>query len=82
MRALDGDHRLQRIPVQHVDHVRAVRHLHGRRIRVAVDRNDLHAKALGLDGHFLAEFARTQQHQAGGVGGERCSQNRRRSALR
>ncbi len=51
----------------------AMRHLHRRRIRVTIDRNHFDRKPLRLDRHFLAEFARAEQHQAdGGVGARRA----------
>ena len=51
----------------------AVRHLHRRRIGVAVGGDHLHPQPLQLDGHFLAQLARTEQQDAGGVGGQRGS---------
>jgi len=56
--------------VGHGDDVAAVRHLHGRGVGVAVDRDHLGAEALQFDGHFLAQFARAEQHDAGGRVGE------------
>jgi len=65
------DERAQRNRIGHVDHVRAVGHLVPGCIRVAIDRDDLCAKALQRDDHFLAELAGAQQHHAGGRGTER-----------
>ena len=64
------DQRADRGRVQHVQHVRTMRHLHRRRVRVAVGGNDFHAQALQLDGHFLAQFPGSQQQDAGGGRGQ------------
>lgn len=73
VRPLLGDQRTQGHRVEHVDHVRAVRDLHGRRIGIAVSGDHFHAQPLQLDGHLLAEFARAQQQHTGGGGGQRSS---------
>jgi hypothetical protein len=52
----------QRRGIRHVDHMRAVRDLLRRRIRVAIDRNGLDAQPLQLDDNFLAELTGAQQH--------------------
>ena len=52
-RPLALDHRSERRAVQHVDHVRAVRDVHRRRIRIAIDCDHFAAEALQLDHHFL-----------------------------
>ena len=44
-------------PVEHRKHVRAVSYLHGGSVRVAVQRDDLDAVPLQLDGDLLAQFA-------------------------
>ena len=51
--------------IGHVDDVMTMRHLHGRRARIAVDRDHLAAEPCQFDGDFLAEFAAAQQHDAG-----------------
>ena len=53
-------------PYRFVDDVAAVRHLHRRRVRVAVHGDHFHAEALQFDRHFLAQFARAEQQHAGG----------------
>jgi hypothetical protein len=50
-----------------------VRHLLAGRVGVAVDGNGLDAQALQRDQHFFAQFTAAQQHDAGGVGGQRGS---------
>jgi hypothetical protein len=65
--------------VEHADDVRAMRHLHGRRVGVAVHGDHLDAQALRLDHHFLAELARAQQQQARGIGRQRRAQSDHRS---
>ena len=63
VRLLQLDHRAQGCAIEHIDHVAAMRHLHGRRVRVTVNGNHLDTKALQFDHHFLAQLARaTQQH--------------------
>ena len=76
------DHCTQGCTIEHVDDVAAVRHLHGRRIGITINTDDLTAQALQLDHHFLAEFAAaTQQHtgrrrrQRGSNTGHECSSN-------
>ena len=71
MRALGLDDAAQGLRVGHGDDVAAVRHLHGRCVRIAVDGDHLGAQALQLDGHFLAQLARAQQHDPHGGGGKR-----------
>ena len=62
VRALLLDERAQRDPVSHGDHVRPVRHLVARRVRVPVNRDHFNSQALQCDDHFLAQFARPEQH--------------------
>ena len=45
------------LPVQHVDDIMAVRHLHSGRIRIAVHRNHFDAEALQFDYDFLTQFS-------------------------
>lgn len=71
MRALLLDQRAQRRGIAHVDHVRAMRDLVPRRIRVAVHGDHFDAEPLQRNDHFLAEFARAEQHHARGGGGKR-----------
>ena len=54
----------QRRRVGHVDHGEAVGDLHRRRARVTVDGDDLAAQPLGFEGHFAAQLAGTEQHEA------------------
>ncbi len=61
----------QGLGVGHVDDVGPVGDLLAGRIGVAVDRDGLDAQALEFDHHFLAEFARAQKHDAGGLRRER-----------
>ncbi|MNY08779.1 hypothetical protein D3C86_1416500 [compost metagenome] len=67
VRLLGFDHGTQGSTIEHVDHVAAVRHLHGRRVGVAVHGNHFNAQALQLDHHFLAQLA-TATHQYAGRG--------------
>ena len=60
--------------VEHVQGVAAMRHLHRRRVVVAVGRDHLHAQPLQFDGHFLAQFARSKQQHAAGPRRKRCAQ--------
>ena len=71
VRPLEVDHRPQRDRVEHVDDVRAMGDLHGRGIRVPVDRDDLDAEALELDRDLLAQLAGTEQQHARGGRGQR-----------
>jgi hypothetical protein len=59
--------------VGHRDDVRTMRHLHARRVSIAIDGNDFDAESLKGDDHFLAEFAGAKQHDAGGRRAERGS---------
>ena len=65
------DQRAQRVAVEHVDDVAAMRHLHRRRVRVAIHRDHLHRIALQLDRHLLAQFPGAQQQHAQGMVGVR-----------
>ena len=58
----------KRSAIEHVDHVRAMRDLHRRRVGVAIDRDHFAAEALQLDRDFLAELARAEQHHASAEG--------------
>ena len=71
MRFLRLDQCAQGLAVAHVDDVGAVRDLMARRVLIAVDRDDFDAQPLQGDDDLLAEFARAQQHDAGGGRGER-----------
>ena len=48
---------LDSVAVKHVDDMRAVGNLHGRRVIIAVDCDNLDPESLKLDGDFLAELA-------------------------
>ncbi|MOA07786.1 hypothetical protein D3C78_1275060 [compost metagenome] len=65
VRLLLLDHRAQGGAVEHADHMAAMRHLHGRRVGVAVDGDHLAAQALQFDGDFLAQLARAAQEHTG-----------------
>ena len=58
----------EQIRVQHGEDFEAVRHLHGGGARIAVTGDDLRAQALGGDGEFPAQLARTQEEDLGGEG--------------
>ena len=73
VRLLGLDDRAQGGGVEHVDHVRAVGDLHGRRRGVAVDGDDFDAQALGLDDDLLAQLTCAEQEHPGGTGLERRS---------
>ncbi len=73
MRLLLLDERAQRDAVGHVDHVRAMRDLVARRVRVAVDGDHFDAEPLQRDDDFLAQFASAEQHDA------RCGCRQRRA---
>ena len=64
LRSFALDERAQRGAVEHVDHMRAMRDLHRRRVRIAIDRDHFAAEALQFDRDFLAELARAEQHHA------------------
>ena len=57
MGAVLFDHRPQPRAIQHGKHLRMIRHLHGRGIRVGIAGDHLHAISLQLDHHLLAQFA-------------------------
>ena len=61
MRFFQFDNASQLVFVQHVDHVRAMCHLHRGRIRVSIDRNGLDAEALEFEHYFFTEFARAAE---------------------
>jgi hypothetical protein len=50
--------------------------LHGRGIGIAVHGDDLDTQSLGLDGHFLTEFAGTEQHKPRGGLRQRRTEDR------
>lgn len=66
VRLLLGDQRPQGLRVEHVQHVRTMRHLHGRCVGIPIGGNHFHPEALQLDGDLLAQFARAQQQHTGG----------------
>jgi hypothetical protein len=74
VRLLPLHQRPQRRRVGHGDHMRPVRHLLRGRIGVAVHRDHLAAQPLQLDGDFLAELARAQQHHPDRRGRKRRAQ--------
>jgi hypothetical protein len=76
VRAFLFDQRADRGAVEHVEHVAAMRDLHGRRMRIAIGGDDFHAEALQLQRHFLAEFARAEQEHARGMRGQRSAERR------
>ena len=51
-----------------------VRHLLAGRVVVAVHRNRLDAQALQCNQHLFAQLAGAEQHNFGGVGGQRGSE--------
>lgn len=65
VRLLRLDDRTQRGSVEHVDHMATVRHLHGRRVGVAIHGNHFNAQALQFDHHFLAQLTAATQQNAG-----------------
>ena len=67
------DQRAQLRRIAHRDRAGVVRDLLAGRVVVAVDRDRLDAEALQRDQHFLAELAAAEQHDAGGMGGQRGS---------
>jgi len=60
-------------PVRHVDYMAAMGHLHPGGMVVAVHGDHLDTQALQSDNDFLAQFAGTQQHDAGGGGTQGCT---------
>jgi hypothetical protein len=66
VRLLLFDQRAQGGAVGHGHDVAAVRHLHARRIGIAIDADHFATQALQCDNHFLAQFAAAQQHHARG----------------
>ena len=58
IRLLSLDDLPQPGPVQHRNHVRPVRDLHGRRVRIAIKRHDFHPVTLQFDGNLFAQFSR------------------------
>ena len=65
MRPFGLHQRAQGLGIGHVDDMGAVGDLLGGRIGIAVDGDHLDAVALQLDGDFLAELARAQEHDPG-----------------
>jgi hypothetical protein len=60
------DQGAQRGAVGHGHDMAAMRHLHARRIGIAVHADHLAAEALQCDNYLLAQFAAAEQHHAGG----------------
>ena len=50
--------------------MRPVRHLMARGVGIPIHRNDFDAQALQGDDDLFAQFTGTQQHDAGGQGGQ------------
>ena len=73
MRPLKLDHRAQSRRIRHLNHMRAMRHLMRGRVGITIHRNHLRAIALQLNRHFFAQLARPEQHDACGIGSERCA---------
>ncbi len=69
-----ADQLAQQRRVEHVQGVATVRHLHGRRVVVAVGGDHFHAQALQLDGYFLAQFTAAQQQHTEAIGRKRRAQ--------
>jgi len=67
------DQRLELSRIAHGDGARMMGHLLARRVFIAVHGNGFHAQALQGNQHFLAQLAAAQQHDFGGIGGERGS---------
>ena len=76
MRLLAFEYLAQPRAVEHGQHMAAIGHLHGRRIRVAIAGDDLEAEALKFDNHFFAQLARSAEQGAGGGRGEGRSESR------
>ena len=76
--ALGGQQRTQRVGVEHVDDVRAVRDLHRRSTGVPVGRDDLDPETLQLDRDLLAELPRAEQQDAGRARGQGGAEGARR----
>ena len=68
VRPLLFHHAPYRGAVEHVDHVAAVGHLHGRRVGVAVHGDHFAAQPHQLDADLFAQFAGAQQQHASGAG--------------
>ena len=65
---LSLDQGLELRRVAHGDGARVVRHLLAGGVVVTIDRKGFHAQALQRNQHFLAQLARPQQHDFGGMG--------------
>ena len=65
------DYPPQRCTVTHCHNMRTMRHLHGRRVGIAIDGYRLHAQPLQLDRHFLAELPSAEQQRFRRRGGKR-----------
>ncbi len=76
MRFFLQDEGAQSLGIGHLNRAGMVRHLLPRRVVVAVHRDGFHAQALQRDEHFLAQFARAEQHHAGGRRGKRGAKGR------
>ena len=65
MRLFQLDDGTQRGAIQHVDHVAAVRNLHGRGIGIAINGDHFNAQALQFDDDFFTQLAAATQQYAG-----------------
>ena len=79
--ALGFDQAFELFRVAHGDGARVVRHLLARGVVVAVDRNGFNPQALQRDQHLLAQLSRAQQHDFGGLRGQRGSKGRHGGAF-
>jgi len=68
VRALLFDDGTQRGAVEHVEHMAAVRHLHGWRIGITVHGDHFDAETLQLDDQFLAQLAAAAEQDTGRAG--------------
>ena len=75
LRALGFDQLAQLPRVVHRDRMRMMRDLLARRVGIAIDCNRFDTETLQRDQHFLAEFARAEQHDARGGRRERRAED-------
>ena len=61
VRLVFRDHRIQGLPIEHVDDFEAIGYLHGRRAFIGVHSDDRLAVTLEGDDHFFAEFTRAEE---------------------
>ncbi|CUY31839.1 Uncharacterised protein [Serratia marcescens] len=66
VRPLLFDNGFQRVTVQHIDDVAAVRHVHGGGVGIAIDGDHFQAEALAFNGDFFTQLPGAEQHNAGG----------------